>query len=151
MTDKSWEESKTLRQGVQAPGVVNHCSETSYLNVKGNCRMYTYQNKKASHQPTNLLKVGFYQRKTLQTSTHCGQAATAWPSVMALLVFHSDTTAGSTRLLDLQGDQNIEYDTAVASLAPSTAAERLPPFPPRPLSRSHARKKGKRRKNKPPP
>lgn len=92
--------------------------------------------------------MGFYQRKTLQTSTRCGQAATAWPSVMALLVFHSDTTAGSTRLLDSQGDQNIEYGTAVASLAPSTAAERLPPSPP-PFSLA-CKEKRKKKEERPP-
>lgn len=91
--------------------------------------------------------MGFYCRETLQTSTRCGQAATACPSMMALLVFHSDTTAGSTRLLDLQGDQNIEYDTAVVSLAPSTATERLPSSPP---LFSPARKEKKEKEEKKP-
>lgn len=51
MTDKSWEESKTLRQGVQASGIVNNCSETSYLNIKRNSLIYTYQNKKQATSP----------------------------------------------------------------------------------------------------
>lgn len=90
------------------------------------------------------VRVALCLRKMLQAGTGCGQAATAWPSAMAWLVFHSDTTAGSTRLLDSQGDQNIEYGTAAASLAPSTA-ERL--ALPAPLLLA-SRKEGKRRKNK---
>lgn len=58
--------------------------------------------------------------------------ASGWPSVTPWLVFHSDTTASSTSLLDLQGDWNIECNTAEESRVPTvttTAAFSLKPTP----------------------
>lgn len=106
--------------------------------------------QKAGHQPTTPFGVGFCQRKTLQAGTGCGQAATAWPSVVAWLVFHSDTTAGSTRLLGWQGEQNIEHGTAAASLAPSTAEEPLPPSIPAPFPLGCEEKRKKKEEQNPP-
>lgn len=39
------------RQGVQAPGIVNHCSETSYLNAMGNSIINTNKTKKPDASP----------------------------------------------------------------------------------------------------
>lgn len=38
-------------QGVQAPGIVNHCSETSYLNAMGNSVIHRDENKQADTSP----------------------------------------------------------------------------------------------------
>lgn len=116
----------------------------------GNSVIHTDEHKKPDSSPAPRSEWVSVKGEMLRAGTRCGQAATAWPSVMAWLVFHSDTTAGSTRLLGSQGDQNIEYGTAAASLAPSTAEERLPPSLPAPLPLACEERRKKKEEQTPP-
>lgn len=137
------------RQGVQSPGIVNHCSETPHLNATGNGVICTDRSKKPDTSPPPRSEWVSVKGR------HCRLALAAGRQPPPGQAWWRGSFFTLTPLQAPQGSLARKVSRILSTVLQQRAwhparrrSRSRPPSPP--LSRSDARKKGKRRKNKTP-